>query len=138
MCGAVRFQARGSPSRTIHCHCTDCRKHTGAPMACLAVYTHDQVTFSGEDRGLYASTPGVARTFCPRCGASLTFETDLRGNGRVCAIHISAFDGPESLTATHHSYYAERISWFDVADDLPRYKRLVVDGELICHGPAKT
>ena len=135
MCGAVRFTTEGAPSRIIHCHCTDCRRHTGAPMATLAVYWQDQVTFTGMPRKPFQSSDDVQRAFCPECGTSLTFETDLRNFGQVCAIHLSAFDDPDAMVATHHSYYSEKIEWFEVLDDLPRYKRLVVDGELMQTGP---
>ncbi|MGI9507965.1 MAG: GFA family protein [Geminicoccaceae bacterium] len=136
MCGAVRYETMGDPTRTIHCHCKDCRRHTGAPAATLAVYSVDQVNFRGDERGIFRSSPGVGRAFCGKCGTSLTFETDLRGYGPICALHISTFDIPESLVPTHHSFYAQRISWFDIADDLPRYEGLVVDDTLLRHGPA--
>mgnify|MGYP001819637339 CR=1 FL=1 len=66
----------------------------------------------------------------------MTWETDLRGYGRVCAIHISTFDDPERLPPSCHSFYAEKIAWFDIADTLPRYKGFVVDGSIERHGPA--
>ena len=136
MCGAVRFQTNGQPVRIIHCHCRDCRRHTGAPMATLPVFKVDQVEFSGADRTVYASSDGVGRAFCATCGTSLTFETTLPEYGTLCAVHISAFDDPEGLVPTHHSFYSERISWFDVADDLPRHARLVSEGLLLQNGPA--
>ena len=137
MCGAVRFTTTGEPARIIHCHCEDCRKHTGAPMATLPVFGSAQVAFNGDERTVYRSSDTVGRAFCAKCGASLTFETELPEYGQLCAIHISAFDDPESLPPTHHSFYAERIGWFDVADDLPRHARLVSEGHLMQHGPAK-
>lgn len=137
MCGAVRYDTTGTPSRIIHCHCKDCRRHTGAPVATLAVFRNEQVHFGGDERGIFRSSPGVGRAFCTKCGTSLTFESDLRGYGPICALHISTFDNPEDLMPTHHSFFSERISWFDIADDLPRYKGLVVDGSLLHHGPAK-
>lgn len=135
MCGAVRFRTDGEPARVIHCHCEDCRRHTGAPMATLPVFPARQVTFSGSDRAIYRSSATVGRAFCPKCGSSLTFETELQEYGVLCAIHISAFDDPESLPPTHHSFYAERLCWFDIADDLPRHARLVSEGQLMQHGP---
>lgn len=136
MCGAVRFQTVGEPARVIHCHCLDCRKHTGAPMATLPVFKIEQVDFSGTERSMFRSSEDVGRAFCPKCGSSLTFETTLQEYGQLCAIHISAFDDPETLLPTHHSFYAERIGWFDVVDDLPRHARLVAEGHLMRHGPA--
>lgn len=138
MCVAVRFETVGEPARTINCHCEDCRKHTGAPMATLPVFRAEQVTFSGKERSVYRSSETVGRAFCPECGASLTYETDIAEYGKLCAIHISAFDDPESLTPTHHSFYSERICWFDVVDDLPRHARMVAEGLLMQHGPSPT
>lgn len=136
LCGAVRYQTSGDAKNVIACHCRSCRRHTGAPVATLAVYTVDQVTFSGDERGLYASSPDVGRGFCAKCGTPLTWETRLGDLGLICAIHVSTFDDPDSLAPSAHSFYGERISWFDVADSLPRYQSFVKDGVLLCHGPA--
>ena len=136
MCGAVRFRTTHAPSRTIHCHCADCRKHSGAPMATLSVFLSDQVLFDGTPRKIYTSSDIARRGFCQDCGTTLTFETDLRSFGPVVAIHVSAFDDPEALPPTHHSFYSEKLSWFEVLDDLPRHERLVVDGGFLGNGPS--
>jgi len=31
-CGAIRYQAEGEALVHALCHCTDCRRHAGAPM----------------------------------------------------------------------------------------------------------
>ena len=136
MCGAVRYETSGTSHRVIHCYCESCRKHTGAPAVTLAVFKVDQVAFSGEARKVYASSPGVGRAFCGDCGSPLTWETELGSLGPVCALHISSFDDPEALRPDSHSFYPERYSWFDIADELPRYEAFVGGGVLICHGPA--
>ena len=136
MCGAVRYETTGVSSRVLHCHCYSCRTHTGAPMATLAVFKAEQVRFSGDDRKVYASAPGVERTFCASCGTSLTWETVFGDEGPLCAIHISAFDDPDGLKPTGHSFYSERISWFDIADDLPRHEGFVAGSEPLRFGPA--
>lgn len=136
LCGAVRYETIGNSLRVINCHCESCRKHTGAPVATLPVYRAEQVKFSGDERKIYRSSKGVGRAFCAECGSTLTFEADLRGYGPICAIHISSFDDPDALAPAAHSFYSQRISWFDVADDLPRYEGFVLDGSLVRHGPA--
>ena len=136
MCGAVRYTATGEPSRVLHCHCKSCRGHTGAAMATLAVFRADQISFSGDERKRYDSAPGVERSFCANCGTSLTWETVFGDEGPMCAIHISSFDDPEALPATGHSFYAERISWFDVADDLPRHEGFVAGSAPLRFGPS--
>lgn len=138
LCGAVRYIAAGRPDRVLHCHCNSCRRHTGAPMATLAVFQAEQVSFTGTARKPYRSAPGVERAFCPECGTPLTWETDFKDEGRICAIHISTFDDPEVLPPDGHSFYPERISWFDVADTLPRHEAFVSGSTPMQYGPRKS
>ena len=138
LCGAVRYETAGRSFKVLNCHCTSCRKHNGAPMATLAGFKAEQVTFSGEARKVYASSPGVGRAFCGTCGTPLTWEGDDSDRGPVFEFHISTFDTPEALKPSLHSFYAERIAWFDVADDLPRYEGLSEQSPIVRHGPAAT
>lgn len=46
MCGAVRYQAQGTPVSVIYCHCESCRRHTGAPVVACAGFKREQVSFS--------------------------------------------------------------------------------------------
>ncbi len=135
MCGAVRYETTGESFGVIHCHCQSCRKHNGAPVATLAVFKVDQVKFSGDERKIYESAPSVGRAFCAKCGTPLTWEA-VRGDlGPLCSLHISTFDNPDALMPTAHSFYSERISWFDIADNLPRHEGFVADNAPLHHGP---
>lgn len=135
MCGSVRFEASGEPQDVILCHCKSCRQHTGAPIACLAVFPADQVVFMGNTAKIFESSPSVRRGFCGVCGSSLTWEMEMILRGSICAIHISAFDMPETLKPNSHSFYTERLLWFDVADTLPRYESFVAGGKVLQYGP---
>lgn len=137
MCGAVRYVAAGEPQDVINCHCESCRRHTGAPMAYLAVYPVEAVTFSGTPRKVYGSSPDRGRAFCTECGTSMTWETELPGRGVICALHISTFDDPDALEPNAHSFYGERICWFDAHDDLPRHDSFIKSTDPVCYGPAK-
>ncbi len=135
MCGSVRYETAGEPFLVNHCHCQSCRKHTGAAVVTLAGFKADQVTFNGEERRLYESSPGATRAFCGKCGTPMTWEGDGGDLGAICEIHISTFDNPEPLVPTAHAFDPERISWFDVADRLPRYEGFVDDNPPLRHGP---
>ena len=137
MCGSVRYETSDEPFAVNHCHCRSCRKHNGAPVATLAGFKADQVAFSGDERKIYESSPGVGRAFCGKCGTPLTWEGDGGALGRIFELHISTFDDPNSLVPTAHAFALERISWFDIADDLPRYKGFIDDGSPLRHGPAR-
>ncbi len=136
MCGAVRYEATGEPFLVSHCHCVSCRKHNGAPVVTLAGYKKEQVSFEGEERGIYESSPGVGRAFCGKCGTPLTWEGDGGEElGPIVELHLSTFDDPEALVPSGHAFYSERICWFEVADSLPRYEGFVDESPLLRHGP---
>ena len=136
MCGEVRYETSGDPFSVAHCHCHSCRKHNGAAVVTLAGYTADQVTFSGQERSFYESSKGATRAFCNHCGTPLTWEGDGGEElGPILELHLSTFDEPEKLIPTAHAFYPERISWFDIADDLPRYEGFAEMSPVICTGP---
>jgi hypothetical protein len=69
-CGGIRFEIEAVRSLT-HCHCTICRKLTGAAFA---TYAHvEKAKFhwlEGEELiSRYESTPGSFRYFCRICGS---------------------------------------------------------------------
>ncbi len=130
-----RYETTGPSFKVLNCHCASCLKHYGAPRATLAGFKADQVRFTGEERNIYASSPGVERAFCGTCGTPLTWECDDPERGAVFEFHISTFDTPEALKPTLHSFDAERIARFDVADDLPRYEGLSEISPIVRHGP---
>ena len=122
MCGAVRYEATGAPTSIIHCHCTSCRKHSGAPVVTLVGYKADQVEFTKGDRKIYESSKGVGRAFCGDCGTTLTWEGDGGELGPLVEFLISTLDDPNAFAPQGHLHHAERISWFETSDNLPRYR----------------
>jgi hypothetical protein len=137
LCGAVRYETTAAPFAINHCHCASCRKHNGAPVVTLAGYSAKDVTFSGNDRSLYESSPGATRAFCGKCGTPLTWEGDGGDLGPIIELHISTFDNPEVMVPTSHAFEPERLSWLEIADNLPRYEGFAELSRLLHHGPAK-
>ena len=117
LCGQVTFETEGDPRWVVYCHCASCRRHTASPVTCFVNWNLTRVRFSGE-RSIYASSPGVSRSFCATCGTPLAYETERRPD--EIDIYINVFDHPEAFTPQKHVYHAEHIPWFDVRDDLPR------------------
>lgn len=120
MCGAIRYEATGKPINVAYCHCTDCRGYTGAPVVAWATFETKNVRFTKGERKIYESSPGKGWGFCDQCGTSLTWEGESFGN-IVTEFHISSLDKPANFVPDRHWFDSERIPWFDVADDLPRY-----------------
>jgi hypothetical protein len=54
----------------------------------------------------------------------------------IVEFYISLFDDPDAFMPTNHLWYKDRIAWFDVADDLPRYNEFDSTSDIDRHGPA--
>lgn len=114
LCGGVRFQASGPPKWTMWCHCHSCRKHSGAPVSAFASFDDLEVAVTKGEITKFASSPGVLRGFCSRCGSTLTCENH-RAPGEL-HFHIGAFDEPEKLAPRGGFFTEERLSWVHVAE----------------------
>ena len=53
-CGAIRYQVEGDMIVHALCHCTDCRRHAGAPMVGWAMYAEDAVKVTQGEPKIYA------------------------------------------------------------------------------------
>ncbi|MEQ8664967.1 MAG: GFA family protein [Rhodospirillales bacterium] len=135
-CGAVQIETT-APSSVFHCHCESCRRSTGQPAVTFASFTGEQVTFSGTERKVYDSSPGVERTFCPDCGTPIAWEGDGDDGVRLIEMYVGLFEERDELVPQYHILYEERVPWYDVADGLPRYNGMSPTGTPAAHGPKK-
>lgn len=118
LCGSVTMEAQGAPLRVIHCHCPSCRKATGAAFATFVDYQRDKVAITGKTLEGYASSPGVKRSFCGKCGSTISFTGDnWPGEIDIC---IGVFDNPEIFEPEGHCYMKTALPWVHDMDDLPR------------------
>ncbi|MEM6423293.1 MAG: GFA family protein, partial [Pseudomonadota bacterium] len=47
-CGAITLEATAAPLTAAYCHCADCRRWTGAPVAAFAAFAADTVRLTPE------------------------------------------------------------------------------------------
>lgn len=120
LCGAVRYRFDGPPNWQAHCHCESCRRATSAPMVSFFAVSHDRVAWSGIAPQLYESSPGIFRSFCPRCGSPLTYQSDVR-TGEI-DIYATTLDDPSAFAAGLHVFWNERLHWLNIADDLLKHE----------------
>lgn len=120
-CGAVRYEM---PVETIHaalCHCSDCRRHSGAPMVMWGLVPEDKMTRTGETKS-YASSEHGRRHFCPECGTALFYTNDQVFPGMI-DVQTATLDDPDAIQPGAQIQVAERIGWMETAHDLPAFER---------------
>jgi len=136
LCGDIRFVYRGTPIKVLHCHCESCRRHVSGPIATFVCIRRAALRFTAGAPKIYASSPGVRRTFCDRCGSPIAYESDR--NPQQVDLYIGTLDDPAAVTPTYHVHVAEQLPWFETADALPRYERGKVKSMPIRCGPRST
>lgn len=122
LCGAVRYSFDGPPNWQAHCHCESCRRATSAPIASFFAVDHDRIRWSGTPPQRYESSPGIFRSFCPRCGSPLTYQSDVRTH--EIDVYALTLDDPAAFAADRHVLWNERLPWLHIADDLPKHRAL--------------
>jgi hypothetical protein len=122
LCGGVRYQVdHGGFGRVVNCHCSMCRKATGAAFRTRAsVLPRAFHWLSGEELiSRYESSPGETRTFCSVCGATLaTFFGD---HANEIGLPLGTLDADPGVRASAHVYVDSKAPWFEITDALPRF-----------------
>jgi len=117
LCGRVRYLAAGEPLWVAHCHCESCRRATGAPLATYAGFAAEAFAWTAGEPASFASSSGVLRTFCGRCGTSLTYQGE-RWPGEVHVL-AATLDRPGAVTPQGEAFAGERLPWLRLAPAPP-------------------
>ncbi len=118
-CGRITFRSDREPKTVAYCHCDDCRRALGAPVAAFAAFDEGDVDFvPGEGKRVVVNA-GSSRSFCPDCGSSVVSRYDyLPGQVYVA---LGFLDQAERLPPRLHAHEAERLVWLHIDDDLDRH-----------------
>src|SRR5687768_11923184 len=117
-CGAVRYRARGVPQDETLCHCTDCRRASGAPLVGWATFATHEVSWSGTPKQR-RSSERATRSFCAECGTALTYQ--LVAHPELIDVTLGSLDDPNAIPPKDHTFTRSELRWLECADGLPRY-----------------
>ncbi|MBK7161189.1 MAG: GFA family protein [Sphingomonadales bacterium] len=121
-CGAVRYEVSGDPQHVALCHCSDCRKSSGAPMVAWAAFTEDQFKLVEGEPVTFNSSGSAMRSFCPKCGSGLYYRNQEFLTG-IVDIQSATLDDPDALPPGAHIQTAERLGWMETAHSLTAFER---------------
>jgi hypothetical protein len=121
-CRAIRYEAEGQALTHALCHCTDCRRHAGAPMVGWTMHALDAVKVTKGTPKIYASSEHGRRHFCADCGTGL-FYTNAEILPGIIDVQSATYDDPDAIAARMHIQVADRIGWMERAHELPAFER---------------
>jgi hypothetical protein len=123
LCGAVRYRICGELRGVVNCHCSKCRRFHGNFGAYTSVAL--ELLEFVEERGLKwfesttDETPNVHRGFCAECGSSLFWHP--RDEKKI-AVSAGSLDEPTNLQTIGHVWVSQISDYYEIQDDLPKYK----------------
>lgn len=123
LCGAVQYEATGTPRIVAHCHCEDCQRVSGAGHSTGAIFSVKNIRITGELREFRVRSENgteVTRGFCPTCGSSIFGCNDAMPGFRT--ISLGTMDDSSDLVPAVIVFSRNQKEW-DVMDEaLPAYE----------------
>lgn len=117
LCGAVRYEAGGRPREVANCHCSMCRRASGAAFLTYAAFARDRVRFTRGSPAAYRSSEHAVRGHCAACGSPLTYVGNAEQETLWLA--LGSFDEPNRLPPTAEWHVATRLDWVRPDPRLP-------------------
>jgi hypothetical protein len=124
-CGVVRYQVSGSATELCFCHCTSCRRASGAALVAWGTFSAERFVVTGGNLLEVVSSPGVKRGHCAACGTSITYRHEKR-RGEI-DVTLSTFDDAASLRPDAHIWVQDKLPWVHISDGLPQYEAERID-----------
>ena len=125
-CGSIRYEAAGEPFHETACHCSICRRTSGAPLVAWFSVPRATFRFVAGAPTSFRSTAKATRRFCGRCGTPLTFEHDDFAD--EIDVTTCSLDAPDDLPPHDHTHTSSKLLWMALADGLPEHRGAREDG----------
>jgi hypothetical protein len=120
LCSAVAWQVRPPFKFFKYCHCSRCRKRSGAAHAANLLVGAAQLAWTRGEESVRRFELPDARAFCTgfcaHCGSALPWLTK---NGRYFVIPAGGLDDAPDVLPDKNVYWDSRASWYIAADALP-------------------
>lgn len=110
LCGSIAFEVRHPPRKLYQCHCSLCRKQSGAASnAAFIVPSENLVWRAGQHLiSSYTKPSGFRSDFCSRCGSPV--PNPLRSTPHVW-VPVGLLEESSSLTVAMHLFVSSKASW---------------------------
>jgi hypothetical protein len=118
-CGAVQYEVADAFKYAANCHCTNCRRATGAAFKPFAGIERERLCVTqGEDRLLRFGDDTNHDVRCAACGS---FLYSIVRDGAFVHVTMGSLADTPSIRPAHHIFVGSKAPWFTITDDLPQY-----------------
>ncbi len=126
-CGAVTYAVMDEFVYAVNCHCSSCRRATGAAFKPLAGIEKAKLKITnGKSDILIVAAPSWHEERCARCG-SLLFA--VVRNGTFAHVAMGSLVDDPTIRPSAHIFVGSKAPWFIITDNLPQYDAHVLEDE---------
>ncbi|WP_224372238.1 GFA family protein [Hyalangium versicolor] len=119
MCGAVRYAVMDEFAYAANCHCSKCRKATGAAFKTFAGIERNKLRINqGEDCLMIFGEENACDTRCKVCGS---FLYSVVREGQFVHVAMGTLVDEPTIRPAEHIFVGSKAPWFKITDDLPQY-----------------
>jgi len=121
LCGGIHFSIMGPLEPVQVCHCSQCRRAQGGPVATNIPVPSSAVTFLRGDSLLrhYESSPGKVRAFCSVCGSPVYSRRDALPG--VLRIRAGLLHEPVATALAFEAFADSKASWWPLLGNIPAH-----------------
>ena len=119
-CRAVTYEVADDFAYAVNCHCSNCRRTTGAAYKPIAGIASDRIRIvRGEDAVMRVGDADAPYVHCGQCG-SLLYA--IVRDGAFAHVTMGTLVDTPGIRPTHHIFVGSKAEWFEITDDLPQYE----------------
>ena len=122
VCGNVEYQVADEFRYALICHCSQCRRATGAANKPFAGIEREKlVLIRGGDRVFRYGGDDTHDVRCRTCGSLLY---SVVRDGHYVHVALGSLGSAPTTLPTAHIFVGSKASWESITDSLPQHREL--------------
>jgi len=119
LCGAVQYSVKDEFRYALNCHCSQCRRATGAAFKSFGGIEREKLTVTtGKHDLLFFGEKLSHDVRCRKCGS---FLYSLVRNGAFVHVTFGSLMDSPTIRPTAHIFVGSKAPWFQITDELPQH-----------------
>ena len=121
LCGATEYSVKDAFEYALNCHCSNCRRTTGAAFKPLAGIKRAELHLTrGETTLLIHGSPAAAHDV--HCGVCGSFLYSVVRDGAYAHAAMGTLVDTPNIRPSMHIFVGSKAEWYDITDTLPQYE----------------
>jgi hypothetical protein len=125
LCGAIRYSVNAPLTNVVACHCTHCRKISGAGSSHNAIVATSAMTLTSGTPKRYQDTADsgnvLFRHFCGNCGSSLYSQREK--TPEMTVLKVGTLDDASELKLVMNIWTDSALPWMHLDPAIARHPK---------------